>query len=122
MRLPVAPPRLRHSLTFLLTPRAPGTLLAQLNNQFPLSYTHLVIIISQVVLVATALECGVLTGLALHMPGFEGYGRVVPRLILLFILPIVYEGLLDIKQHVANPFMNDGARPVPKVGARGLWG
>jgi hypothetical protein len=81
-----------------------GTILAQLNMQFPVTYTHLVITLAKLYMVAQALEAGVILGVGLEI---GDYTKLVPKLILLTLSSAMYQGLLQIKETISNPFRDD---------------
>ena len=74
--------------------------------QFPLSYSHLIIFFSKMYMAILAIEAGVSFGAALH-PSTMNYADVISKAFILTLAPILYQGLLDIKEHISNPFRDD---------------
>lgn len=81
-----------------------GTILAQLNMQFPLSYTHTVVLMTKMMLFAVAVESGFSAGVAISIGKYE---HLAPPITFLIVLPLIYQGLIDIKEHISNPFRDD---------------
>mmetsp|Transcript_12517 Transcript_12517/g.31787 ORF Transcript_12517/g.31787 Transcript_12517/m.31787 type:complete len:211 (+) Transcript_12517:1-633(+) len=83
-----------------------STILAQLNMQFPLNYTHLIIFFSKTYMIILALEAGVAFGTSMHSDT-SNYPDVISKAFILTLAPILYQGLLEIKEHISNPFRDD---------------
>ena len=81
-------------------------ILAQLTTQFPLSYSHLIIFFCKVYVTTLAVEAGVTLGSSL-LQGQTNYANLVTKSFVLTVSPIVYQGLLELKERVSNPFRND---------------
>ena len=83
-----------------------STILAQLTMQFPLNYSHLVVFFSKLYMTALAIECGVTLGSS-AVQGQTNYATLITKCFVLTVSPIVYQGLLEIKERISNPFRND---------------
>ena len=81
-----------------------STILAQLNMQFPLNYSHLIVFFSKLYMVILSIEAGVTFGSSFH---HTNYADVISKCFILTIAPILYQGLLEIKEHISNPFRDD---------------
>ncbi|WZN63002.1 bestrophin [Chloropicon roscoffensis] len=81
-----------------------STILAQLNMQFPLNYSHLIVFFSKLYMIILSVEAGVTFGSSLH---HTNYADVISKCFILTIAPILYQGLLEIKEHISNPFRDD---------------
>jgi len=81
-----------------------STILAQLNMQFPLNYSHLIIFFTKLYMIILSVEAGVTFGSSLH---HANYSDVISKCFILTIAPILYQGILEIKEHISNPFRDD---------------
>jgi hypothetical protein len=81
-----------------------STILAQLNMQFPLSYAHLIIFFSKLYMVMLGVEAGISVGSSFH---HTNYSDVISKALILTLSPILYQGILEIKEHISNPFRDD---------------
>ena len=86
-----------------------GFILAQLNMQFPLEYEHLVTIMAKILMLTMAFETGMLWGAVwLHDANGTEYTTTlltaISKSIMLTIMPVLYQGILDIKETITNPF------------------
>ncbi|QDZ26097.1 hypothetical protein HOP50_20g86640 [Chloropicon primus] len=83
-----------------------STILAQLTMQFPLSYSYLIVFFCKVYMGTLAVEAGVTAGSSL-LQGQTNYATLLTKCFALTVSPIVYQGLLELKERVSNPFRNN---------------
>ncbi len=76
-----------------------STILAQLNMQFPLNYSHLIVFFCKMYMIILAVEAGVTFGSSLH---HANYADVISKCFILTISPILYQGVLEIKGNSLN--------------------
>ena len=92
-----------------------GTILAQLNMQFPLEYEHLVTIMAKLLMLLMALETGIIWGVVWfssetdasaeeQQHGAELLTTAISQSIMLTVMPVLYQGVIDIKERISNPF------------------
>ena len=72
-----------------------STILAQLNMQFPLNYSHLIVFFSKLYMIILSVEAGVTFGSSLH---HTNYADVISKCFILTIAPILYQGLLEVRE------------------------
>jgi hypothetical protein len=81
-----------------------ANVLARINTQFPLSYTHLVVFMVKLLLFVHAVVAGYILGLA-YITGYYYWGAV--QVAYLIIWTIFHQGLIQIKEHISNPFRDN---------------
>lgn len=78
--------------------------LATVTTQFPLSHKHLVVFTAKLMMLTEAIEVGVIGGSA----AIDGQWEFVcARAVVLLVTPLIYQGLLEISERVANPFLTN---------------
>ena len=79
-------------------------ILARVNTQYPMSYSHLVISMVKVLLIIQALCSGYIFNLSLWT-GY--YYWMCTQLVYLVIWTIFHQAMIDIKEHITNPFRDN---------------
>ena len=81
-----------------------ANVLARINTQFPLSYTHLVVFMVKLLLFVHSVVAGYILGLA-YITGYFYWGAV--QVSYLIIWTLFHQGLIQIKEHISNPFRDN---------------
>lgn len=75
--------------------------LGRINTQYPLTYSHLVVLMVKVLIYITAIQAGYITAISVI---FHYSYWAVTQIIMLTVLTVFHQGLIDIKEHISNPF------------------
>jgi hypothetical protein len=79
-------------------------ILARINTQYPMSYSHLVISMVKVLLIIQALVAGYIFNMSLWT-GY--YYWMCTQIVYLLIWTIFHQAMIDIKEHITNPFRDN---------------
>ncbi|XRB15393.1 bestrophin [Pseudoscourfieldia marina] len=80
------------------------SMLARINTQFPLTYTHLLVSITKVLIFTNAVICGYVSAIAII--GHYWYWVAV-QFVNLILLTVFYQGILHIYPAIVNPFCDN---------------
>jgi len=79
-------------------------ILARVNTQYPMSYSHLVISMVKVLLIIQAVVAGYIFSLAVYT---SYYYWMATQLVYLIVWTIFHQAMIDIKEHITNPFRDN---------------
>jgi len=80
-------------------------LLGRINTQYPLAYSHLVVFMVKILIFMAAVQAGYITAVAFI---FQYDYWAYEQIIMMTVMTIFYQGLINIKEHISNPF-RDGS-------------
>ena len=80
-------------------------LLGRINTQYPLAYSHLVVFMVKILIFMAAVQAGYISAVAfIFRYDYWAYEQIV----MMTVMTIFYQGLINIKEHISNPF-RDGS-------------
>ena len=79
-------------------------ILARVNTQYPMSYSHLVISMVKVLLLIQAMVAGYIFNLSLWT-GY--YYWTATQIVYLIVWTLFHQAMIDIKEHITNPFRDN---------------
>lgn len=89
-----------------------GEIMATVSMQYPLEYTHLVVLMYKTAILLLAVETGLILGFSGCAPDGDGndfWLYLCTRSLLLVAIPVVYQGLGMIRNMIQNPFVPTSA-------------
>lgn len=80
------------------------TVTTYINVQLPLPYVHTIVVVTKMTLIITSIQAGVVIAVALKL---KDYAAIGGQLVLITMVPVIYQGLIDLVEKIRNPFGGD---------------